>query len=94
MNWIHPFIEGNGRTARAICYFLLCVRSGALLNGKKIVPERIKESRDEYESALKAADVAWDAGHLDFTEMEDYLAVLLEAQLTDEGMPYTGASSV
>jgi Fic family protein len=94
MNWIHPFIEGNGRTARAICYFLLCVRSGALLNGKKIVPERIKESRDEYESALKAADIAWDAGHLDFTEMEDYLAVLLEAQLTDEGMPYTGASSV
>jgi len=94
MNWIHPFIEGNGRTARAICYFLLCVRSGALLNGKKIVPERIKESRNGYESALKAADVAWDAGHLDFTEMEDYLAVLLEAQLTDEGMPYTGASSV
>ena len=94
MNWIHPFIEGNGRTARAICYFLLCVRSGALLNGKKIVPERIKESRDEYESALKAADIAWDAGHLDFTEMEDYLAVLLEAQLTDEGMSYTGASSV
>src|SRR3546814_5673929 len=26
LNWIHPFIEGNGRTARAACYFLLCVR--------------------------------------------------------------------
>ena len=26
MLWIHPFIEGNGRTARGICYYLLCVR--------------------------------------------------------------------
>jgi Fic family protein len=31
MNWIHPFIEGNGRTARAVAYYLLCVRYGALL---------------------------------------------------------------
>jgi Fic family protein len=22
MNWIHPFIEGNGRTARAVAYYL------------------------------------------------------------------------
>ncbi|MEM1351958.1 MAG: Fic family protein [Pseudomonadota bacterium] len=81
MNWIHPFIEGNGRTARAICYFLLCVRSGALLRGDKIVPERIRENRPGYESALMAADRAWDAGHLDFTEMEEYLAQLVQAQL-------------
>ena len=42
LNWIHPFIEGNGRTARAACYYLLCARGGALLGGKKIVPERIR----------------------------------------------------
>src|SRR5579862_8563826 len=23
LNWIHPFVEGNGRTARAVCYYLL-----------------------------------------------------------------------
>lgn len=23
LNWIHPFVEGNGRTARAACYYLL-----------------------------------------------------------------------
>ena len=45
LNWIHPFIEGNGRTAHAVCYYLLCVRSGTLLPGRKIVPERIRESR-------------------------------------------------
>jgi len=94
LNWIHPFVEGNGRTARAVCYFLLCVRSGALLKGRKIVPERIRENRDGYEAALKAADCAWDDGHLDFSEMEGYLAELLQAQLEDEGLPYQGASSI
>ena len=91
LNWIHPFIEGNGRTARAVCYYLLCVRSGSLLPGRKIVPERIREDRKAYERALIAADRAWDEGHLDFTAMEDYLAGLLQAQLEDEGLPYQGS---
>ena len=41
LNWIHPFVEGNGRTARAACYYLICMRQGRLLPGRKIVPERI-----------------------------------------------------
>lgn len=85
LNWIHPFVEGNGRTARAVCYFLLCVRSGVLLPGRKIVPERIRENRAGYEAALVAADRAWDDGNLDFSDMEDYLAVLLQAQLEENG---------
>ncbi|MBM3491605.1 MAG: Fic family protein, partial [Alphaproteobacteria bacterium] len=28
-NWIHPFDDGNGRTARALCHFVMCVRMGA-----------------------------------------------------------------
>ena len=86
LNWIHPFVEGNGRTARATCYYLVCVRSGALLPGREILPERIKEDRGGYERALHAADAAWDNGDLDFSEMEDYLARLVEAQLTDQGL--------
>jgi Fic family protein len=87
LNWIHPFIEGNGRTARATCYYLLCVRAGMLLPGSRIVPERIRDNRDGYEAALKAADQAWDEGHLDFSQMEAYLADLLGAQLDDFGPP-------
>lgn len=83
LNWIHPFVEGNGRTARATCYYLLCTRSGALLPGRKIVPERIKEDRAGYEAALVAADRAWNDGHLDFSVMEDHLARLLQAQLQE-----------
>lgn len=83
LNWIHPFVEGNGRTARATCYYLLCVRSGLLLPGRRIVPERIRDDRTGYVAGLQAADRAWDEGHLDFSVLEAYLAQLLEAQLTD-----------
>lgn len=85
MNWIHPFVEGNGRTARAASYYLLNVRAGGLLGGRKIVPERIRDNRDPYYAALKAADTAWEAGNLDFSVMEDYLAGLLQEQLQEDG---------
>jgi Fic family protein len=91
MNWIHPFIEGNGRTARAVCYYLICVKNGALFGGTKILPERIRETRTDYEDALKAADAAWDNGHLDFSVMEDYLAGLLTAQIEEENAGYVPA---
>ncbi|MGD0865122.1 MAG: Fic family protein [Rhizomicrobium sp.] len=81
--WIHPFIEGNGRTARAACYYLLCTRSEMLLPGRKTVPERIRDNREPYYAALRAADQAWDQGNLDFSDMEAYLADLLAAQLRD-----------
>lgn len=93
LNWIHPFGEGKGRTARAICYYILCVRNGSLLPGRKILPERIREDRAGYEGALQAADAAWENGHLDFTEIEEYLAALVQAQLDDDGIPYQGADS-
>jgi Fic family protein len=83
LNWIHPFIEGNGRTARAVCYYLLCVKYGGLLPGDKIVPERIRENRKPYYEALKTADRAWADGNLDLSELEAYLAHLLDQQLTN-----------
>lgn len=83
MNWIHPFIEGNGRTARAACYFLICVRHGALLGGTKTVPERIRDDRGRYVAALKAADAAWENGHFDVSQLSTYLDDLLAAQLSE-----------
>jgi len=83
LNWIHPFIEGNGRTARAACYLLICARHGALLPGKKIVPERIRENRAPYYAALRAADQHWANGDFNVDELADYLAGLLRDQLLD-----------
>lgn len=83
LNWIHPFIEGNGRTARAVCYYLLCVKYGGLLHGSKIVPERIRENREPYYAALRAADLAWADGNLDLTELEGYIAGLVSDQVAE-----------
>jgi Fic family protein len=83
LNWIHPFIEGNGRTARAACYLLMCLRQGSLLPGKKIVPERIRENRQPYYVALQAADRHWENGQINVDELASYLLELLAAQLVD-----------
>jgi Fic family protein len=83
LNWIHPFVEGNGRTARAACYYLLCLKQGQLLPGRKIVPERIRENRKPYYAALQAADIAWEEGHFDVSAMAEYLSDLLKQQLSE-----------
>lgn len=83
LNWIHPFVEGNGRTARAACYYLICLKVGAILPGKKIVPERIRENREPYYEALQAADRAWDEGDFNVSELAGYLGKLLTEQLID-----------
>ncbi|MGA2697014.1 MAG: hypothetical protein ABSE92_13205 [Terriglobales bacterium] len=59
------------------------MKQGRVLPGKKIVPERIREDRDPYYAALKAADAKWDDGHLDVSVMSDYLTDLLKGQLTE-----------
>lgn len=84
LNWIHPFIEGNGRTARAVSYYLLCVRTGAFLPGRKTVPDRIRENRAAYVDALRQVDRAWEQGNLEIAPMEALMAEMLALQLRDE----------
>jgi fido (protein-threonine AMPylation protein) len=83
LNWIHPFVEGNGRTARAACYYLICMKQGRLLGGRKIVPERIRENRQPYYDALRAADNAWEEGDFNVSQLAEYLSGLLKAQLAE-----------
>jgi Fic family protein len=83
LNWIHPFIEGNGRTARAACYYLICMRAGALLPGKTIVPERIRSDRPRYYAALQDADRHWAEGQFNVDALASYLADLLQDQLSE-----------
>jgi len=83
LNWIHPFIEGNGRTARAACYYLICMKEGKLLGGTKTVPERIRENRVPYIAGLKAADLGWVKGQYDLRELAVYLETLLKAQIAE-----------
>ena len=56
LNHIDPFINGNGRTARAASYFGLCLRAGAWLPGNTTLPDFIAENRERYVAALQEAD--------------------------------------
>jgi hypothetical protein len=50
LNHIHPFINGNGRTARATSYFVLCVKVGQWLPGTTILPELLRREHPEFDS--------------------------------------------
>ena len=82
--WIHPFDDGNGRTARAASYLVLSVRLGFELPGTLPIPARIKHAPIAYMRALESADAAWARGVLDVSAMQELLAFYLEAQLNDD----------
>lgn len=81
LNWIHPFINGNGRTARAACYFALCVKAQQWLPGTTILPELIKRERTRYESGLQHADRSYAANALDLGPIHALLSELLNEQI-------------
>ena len=81
VNNIHPFVNGNGRTARATSYFVLCLKAGGLLPGDTILPELIRRNRDEYCAALQKSHESWDAGKLDLASLHALVSRLVEEQL-------------
>lgn len=81
LNWIHPFVDGNGRTTRAVSYYVLCAKLGFHMPGVTTVPEMIAQNKDPYYTALEAADAAERQGRLDVSEMEHLLSDLLAKQM-------------
>ncbi|MBA4777327.1 MAG: Fic family protein [Rhizobiales bacterium] len=81
LNHIHPFINGNGRTARASCYFVLCLKLGALLPGEKILPELLTENRARYVTALQEVDASLP--NLNLAPLHTLLSELLDIQVAD-----------
>ena len=86
LNNIHPFVNGNGRTARALCYYVLCSGSGGLLPGSRVLPELIGVNREEYVDLLKKVDMAsidtktmFDQALLKF---RNFIANLISEQLS------------
>ena len=77
LNHIHPFINGNGRTARAVSYFILCSKYGRLLPGTTIVPELLRspDNYGQYIAALRKADMG------DITPLTNLLLTLLLNQI-------------
>jgi len=84
INWIHPFDDGNGRTARAASYLVLLIKTGAVLPGKVTIPERIASSKNPYYFALEKADKAYAADRtIDVSAIEEIVVSALAGQLAD-----------
>lgn len=84
LNFIHPFVDGNGRAARAACYFVLCLKAGRWLPGRAILPELIEQNRAEYVAAVRAADGAVLEGPLNLEPLQSLLRELMEEQLAEQ----------
>jgi Fic family protein len=81
INWIHPFTDGNGRTARTLSYMLLCLKLGYVLPGSPTIPQQIEQDKAHYIRALEKADQACLRGEIDVSEMEQMIKGMLARQL-------------
>jgi Fic family protein len=82
LNWIHPFVDGNGRTTRTISFVILCVRLGYRVPGSNTIPEQISRDKNPYYQALELADsVCEKEKKVDVSSMETLVGALLANQL-------------
>ncbi|MDH2352867.1 Fic family protein [Bradyrhizobium sp. SSUT112] len=81
LNWIHPFADGNGRTARAGSYVVMSIKLDSLLPGAPTIPEQIAGNKKPYYDALEAADQRLTNGATDVSALEDMLNGMLAKQL-------------
>ncbi|MGV4876028.1 Fic family protein [Acetobacter indonesiensis] len=89
INWIHPFPNGNGRTARGFAYSCLCLKSCCYLPGTVTVIDLIKRDRTPLYAALKDADRAYkETGKIDVSNLSNYILGLYFEQLSSAGITW------
>ena len=90
VNFVHPFRNGNGRTARAFSYACLCIKQGAEPPGTPNVVNLMQQEpyKSQYEDFLASADKTqtrkW---HPDLGPIRLFILDLLNIQL--ENVPRT-----
>ena len=84
LNWIHPFSDGNGRTARAASYLVFCWGLRVNLPGSCLIPERIVQRKSAYFNCLHDGDTAWKRRRqVKLKNLEQFLVRLFIAQLRE-----------
>ena len=81
LNWIHPFVDGNGRTSRILSFYVLSVKLGFVPPETPTFPDLVIAHRHLYEDALDAAAAAWKDERIDVSAMEELIESLLAKQL-------------
>lgn len=88
LNWIHPFMEGNGRTARGLMYLMLCVGLNFDLPGTRTVADLLYDYSAPYYEGLAAADKACreDPDLVNVEKLEWLISDLLAIQLSQSSI--------
>lgn len=81
INWIHPFADGNGRTARMVSYLVMSVKLHSILPGAPTMPDLLASDKSPYYEALEESDESWSFGRVALSRMESLLEGLLASQL-------------
>jgi hypothetical protein len=76
--WAHPFMDGNGRAARAFAYVCLNVKAGRLLPGAETFFD--PALRENLSGIVSRAILSFEGGSLDLSEMRSYLDALVKLQ--------------
>lgn len=88
LNYIHPFVNGNGRTARALCYYVICIKSEGLLTGSPILPRLMYAERERYAKLLREADGKFHEGDSDYLkDLGQFVMELTVKQVTKDVGP-------
>lgn len=88
INWVHPFLNGNGRTARALCYTCVSLKLGFVLPGSPTLIDLIMDNRPEYYAALRIADQDYaNSGAPNLTALITLLDRLLIQQFESVELP-------
>jgi Fic family protein len=90
LNWIHPFSDGNGRTARAVAYVVLSAKLDSLLPGSPTIPDQIAGDKTPYYEALESADQALKENKIDVSALEKMLEGMLAKQLLSAAKEASG----
>jgi Fic family protein len=90
LNWIHPFSDGNGRTARAVSYVVLSTKLDGLLPGAPTIPEQIAGDKKPYYDALEKADGSLKNGVIDVVPLEQMIEGMLARQLVSAAKEAAG----
>ena len=76
LNAIHPFTNGNGRTARALCHYVFCIDVG--VQPPFSLPQVIRANRGDYVERLKECDSEGSPRAL-----REFLVELISAHVED-----------
>ena len=83
-NWIHPFRNGNGRTARELSYLVLSVKFGGVIPKENSIIEQIMSQKLVFEHVLSQCDVGFAQSHnydVATQPMAQFLTELFKRQL-------------